>query len=88
MAKIDANQKNIMQVLTENKNFVIPDYQRPYAWDEEKCETLFNDFLDFTFPNKDPENFNENSDEYYLGSIVVGIIAKIRHLKSSMVSKD
>lgn len=70
MAKIDAGQKNIKQVLTENKNFIIPDYQRPYAWDKEKCETLFNDFLDFTFPNKDPENFNKDRDEYYLGSIV------------------
>lgn len=70
MAKIDANQKNIMQVLTENKNFIIPDYQRPYAWDKEKCETLFGDFLDFTFPNGDPDNFNTESDEYYLGSIV------------------
>ena len=70
MSKIDATQKNIKQVLTENKNFVIPDYQRPYAWDVERCETLFTDFLDFTFPDGDPEKFDTENSEYYLGSIV------------------
>ena len=70
MAKIDATQLNIKKVLTENKNFVIPDYQRPYAWDKEKCETLFNDFLDFTFPDGNPEKFDTDNSEYYLGSIV------------------
>ena len=41
---------------------VVPEYQRPYSWDEEKCETLWNDiYSSFT---------NDKEQEYYLGAIV------------------
>ena len=32
----------------KTKPFVIPEYQRPYAWTEEHVETLFNDLWEFT----------------------------------------
>ena len=47
----------------QDKKFVIPDYQRPYKWDEEKCETLWNDITTFFADQKDGE-------EYFLGTIV------------------
>ena len=47
----------------QDKTFIIPDFQRPYKWEKEKCETLW----------KDIENFfeTEPSDtDYFLGTIV------------------
>lgn len=47
----------------EGVKFVIPEYQRPYRWDIDECETLWNDILEVF---GDGENINE----YFLGSIV------------------
>lgn len=33
MSKLNVDQKNIKTLLTDKKSdFLIPDYQRPYAW--------------------------------------------------------
>ena len=50
-------------------NFLIPDYQRPYAWEEEQCQTLWEDIFTFAFPDEDYKKFNTD-DEYFLGPIV------------------
>jgi len=50
-------------------DFLIPDYQRPYAWNEEQCQTLWDDIFLFSFPDNNYEAFDEN-EEYFLGSIV------------------
>lgn len=47
----------------EGVSFVIPEYQRPYRWDIEECETLWSD-IEEVFGD------GENIDEYFLGSIV------------------
>lgn len=47
----------------EGVKFIIPEYQRPYKWDIDECETLWNDILEVF---GDGENINE----YFLGSIV------------------
>ena len=42
-AELTVDRKNIEELFTSLKNgekFIIPDYQRPYQWDVEKCETL------------------------------------------------
>src|SRR5699024_7129079 len=49
--------------------FLIPDYQRPYAWTEDECITLWEDLLNFTIPDENAESFDTN-DEYFLGPIV------------------
>ncbi len=66
MAELSVSRKNISKLLSEmqNKKFIIPDYQRPYKWDEEKCETLWNDIVSFHFSNIG------RRDEYFLGTIV------------------
>lgn len=70
MAKIDAQEKTILEYLSKNK-FLIPLYQRPYTWEQEQCEDLWNDIVDFFIENKD-NNFNNNDDKkYFLGSIVL-----------------
>jgi uncharacterized protein with ParB-like and HNH nuclease domain len=47
----------------QNKKFIIPEFQRPYKWDEEKCETLWMDIVTFNDNKMDDE-------EYFLGTIV------------------
>jgi uncharacterized protein with ParB-like and HNH nuclease domain len=53
----------------KKSDFLIPDYQRPYAWEKEECQTLWDDIFSFAFPDNNYENFNED-EEYFLGSIV------------------
>ena len=72
MAELSVSKKNIKDLLNNNKaDFLIPDYQRPYAWDAEKeCQTLWEDVFDFAFPENDYSNFDTKTAEYYLGPIV------------------
>lgn len=70
MSKLSVDQRNIKSLFQDRKSdFLIPDYQRPYAWNEEKCETLWEDLFSFAFPNNNIEEFDED-DEYFLGPIV------------------
>ena len=60
-------QKKIFELLKSNDSlFLIPDYQRPYAWGEDECSALWNDILEFASVDG---TFNTN-DEYFLGPIV------------------
>ncbi|MCR5164770.1 MAG: DUF262 domain-containing HNH endonuclease family protein [Thermoguttaceae bacterium] len=69
MPELKVSRKSILQFLSEktpeedHPRFIIPDYQRPYRWDEEKCETLWDDFYSFY-------QGMEKQDVYFLGSIV------------------
>ena len=70
MSKLNVDQKTIKDLLTDKSaNFLIPDYQRPYAWEEEECQTLWDDIFGFAFPDNDKDAFQPN-DEYFLGTIV------------------
>lgn len=71
MSKLNIDQKTIRELLTDkHADFLIPDYQRPYAWGEDECSTLWGDLFAFAFPNDDFEQFDSGSDEYFLGPIV------------------
>jgi hypothetical protein len=61
---ISASQKKIYEVLSpRHYQFLIPPYQRPYAWGKDQAKALVEDLLDA---------FEEAPDqEYFLGSIVV-----------------
>lgn len=50
---------------TISGDIVIPEYQRPYKWNEKNIDKLLNDFVEY--------NASENSDKpmYYLGSIIL-----------------
>lgn len=70
MSKLNVDQKNIYELLSDRKaDYIIPDYQRPYAWDEDNCQTLWDDIFSFAIPDNDATKF-DTSDEYFLGSIV------------------
>ena len=65
------NQKAVGELFQANwANFLIPDYQRPYAWGKDECETLWDDIFEFAFPGADRDRFNDDKDQYYLGPIV------------------
>ena len=70
MSKLNVDQKTIMLLFSDKKSdFLIPDYQRPYAWEESQCQTLWDDIFTFAFPDNNYEKFEKN-EEYFLGSIV------------------
>ncbi|MCL2289186.1 MAG: DUF262 domain-containing HNH endonuclease family protein [Bacteroidetes bacterium] len=64
MAELNVTKKTISKLFSEmqNRKFIIPYFQRPYKWEKELCETLWNDIEDFTINNED--------DDYFLGTIV------------------
>lgn len=71
MSKLNVDQKTIIGLFADKKSdFLIPDYQRPYAWEEKECQTLWDDIFEFAFPENDYSKFNSDNDEYYLGPIV------------------
>lgn len=70
MSNLSVDQKNIFDLLKDKKaDFLIPDYQRPYAWQEKECQKLWDDIFEFAIPENDATKFNTN-DEYFLGPIV------------------
>lgn len=70
MSKLHVDQKKIKELFQDNKSdFLIPDYQRPYAWGETECQTLWDDIFTFAIPDDGSTKFDSNS-EYFLGSIV------------------
>ncbi len=65
------NQKSVRDLFQDNKtDFLIPDYQRPYAWGKEECGTLWEDIFEFAIPDADATKFDDNKEEYFLGPIV------------------
>lgn len=71
MSKLNIDQKTIKDLFSAKKtDFLIPDYQRPYAWTEVECSTLWDDIFNFAFPDRDYSKFDSDNDEYFLGPIV------------------
>ena len=70
MSKLNIDQQTIYQLFSDKKSdFLIPDYQRPYAWGDAECQTLWDDIFTFAFPDDDCDKFKKD-DEYFLGPIV------------------
>ena len=71
MSKLNIDQQTIFQLFSDKKSdFLIPDYQRPYAWEEKECQQLWDDIFEFAFPGEDYSQFDDDNDEYFLGPIV------------------
>jgi len=66
MADLHVSKKTVGKLFSEmqNKKFVIPDYQRPYKWNIEKCETLWSDIENFA------QTDAKAGADYFLGTIV------------------
>lgn len=66
---IHADKKSVSEFLKQgtDRPFVIPEYQRPYAWGKDQINTLFEDIRDFTFTDGGSKRKNAS---YFLGCIV------------------
>lgn len=65
---ISINKQSVLELLKTGrmKPFIIPEYQRPYAWTNEQIETLFDDIWEFATTI----GGLEQNGTYFLGSIV------------------
>jgi len=61
-----AQELQLVSIFSDNYRFVIPDYQRPYAWTTEQTGELLDDLL---HAMEHVENVS-NASPYFLGSIV------------------
>ncbi|QEX47681.1 Protein of unknown function DUF262 family (plasmid) [Lactococcus lactis subsp. lactis bv. diacetylactis] len=64
---INVDKRSVKQLLEtgKNKKFVIPEYQRPYAWSDEQIQVLFDDLSEYTHNTND-----DDESTYFLGTIV------------------
>ena len=70
MSKLNVDQKTTKDLFKDKRtDFLIPDYQRPYAWGENECQTLWDDIFNFAIPDEGRTEFDSNN-EYFLGPIV------------------
>ena len=63
MKAIHADPKELRKIFAEK--YVIPDFQRPYSWEKEQCDKLWEDFIDFY------QSQTSKDDKYFLGNIVI-----------------
>ncbi len=66
MKALKADPESISKLFTDT--YLIPDYQRPYTWDKEECEQLWQDIITFNFEQGVDKNMME---DYFLGCITV-----------------
>lgn len=63
MKAIHADPREIRKIFSDT--YIIPDFQRPYSWEIEPCDKLWDDFLTFYYSKDSKE------DRYFLGNIVI-----------------
>lgn len=61
---IDVSKKSVAELLSSGarSRFLIPEYQRPYAWGADQVDTLFDDLVEHAG--------SDASSEYFLGCVV------------------
>jgi len=58
---MNATERKISQILTDQICYEIPSYQRPYSWGKENVQELLEDVW---------EAFEANEPEYFIGSVI------------------
>lgn len=58
---MEAKECKIQDILTENKKYIIPSYQRPYSWSQDNAEQLIDDIY---------QSFRSDEKEYFIGSMI------------------
>ena len=59
---MQAQEKKIQDVLSESRSYFIPDYQRPYSWEDKHIQQLLDDVY---------EAFTHQEKEYFIGSLIL-----------------
>lgn len=57
---------NIRELFEDKEDYLIPVYQRNFAWSEKEITQLIQDIIDYI-----PQNDSSNKKNYYLGTLVV-----------------
>ena len=65
LQRIEASEKQIASVFSDDYSFTIPPYQRPYAWELQQATELLDDLLDGM------QASDASDGVYFLGSIVL-----------------
>lgn len=73
MTPIEADERTIGQIFSDDFAFEVPAYQRPYAWEEDQARELLNDILGAI----------ETEEMYFLGSVV--LIKQPNHPKAAVI---
>ena len=60
---LNAEQKNLSNLFTGREQFIIPSYQRPYSWEFDQCQKLYDDIV---------AAYNEKRD-YFIGNIILAV---------------
>lgn len=58
---MEAKECKVQDILTENKRFIIPSYQRPYSWSVDNAEQLIDDIY---------KSSQSDESEYFIGSMI------------------
>ncbi len=64
---LTASEKALEDVFCDKFDFVVPFYQRPYAWKETQAQELFEDLWGYFLETAD----DSDADPYFLGSLVL-----------------
>ena len=80
MSDLEISKKTVYEIFSGKADFLIPDYQRPYSWERDQREILWEDLKRFAFPAE--KDFDADNDEYFLGSIVT-----FRHDKNDKINE-
>ena len=59
--RMEAAERTISQILTEEIRYEIPPYQRPYSWEKGNVEQLLEDVW---------EAYKAKDEEYFIGSLI------------------
>lgn len=58
---MEAKEFKVLDILTENKRYIIPAYQRPYSWNKDHATQLILDIY---------SSFKNSDGEYFVGSMI------------------
>lgn len=60
-SKLIVDQKNVKYLFQDKKaTFLIPDYQRPYAWEKTNVRSYGKTYFPFSFPNNNCDSFDSS----------------------------
>lgn len=66
MSEIDGKKVTLSALLGSEYFFTIPEYQRPYSWQKDNCEQLFDDIYG-----------SDRDSDYFLGTIILQEVGKV-----------
>jgi len=67
--ELQANARTLTNVLSVNKKYVVPRFQREYSWGKEQVDELWSDVISNIKWDSDSKSYSYN--EYFIGALVL-----------------